>query len=229
MKQCNNKFGGFALLELLVAIAVFGIIVTFVLFSYGRVAEQLFTSNLAHEVALALREAQSYGVSVRQFKRESNDAQKAAFDAAYGIHFERNESKQFVLFVDSARGGDAQELRYDGRITDGCPLPECVSIFRVGKKNYIQKFCGVLPQDEGYEPESKRREECSFVQSGGVVVPGKIKFLDVLFKRPNPDALFVSDGKEGGKDYKAARIYLASEKGVVRAVEVWSTGQISIK
>ncbi len=215
---------GFGLLELLIALSVFGTIVSFVLFSYGRVSEQLFISNLAHEVALSFREAQSFGVNVRQSVRGPVDA--AAFQAAYGLHFDTGaKGTFFVLFADSKETkNDGNEFKYDGlHAANGCtPIAnnECLSVFKIGKGNRIERFCGVLPDDTGYGLTGAH-EECS---------TNRISYLDVFFKRPNPDAIIRTDEIEGEKDrYKAARIYLISQKGVKRAVEVWNTGQISIK
>src|SRR3989344_2116166 len=158
----SDRRRGFTLIELLVAASLFGIITTFVLLSYGRVSGQLFITTLAYEVALAFREAQSFGVSVKEFR--SRDIQ--TFDAAYGLHFESADTR-FVLFGDARRqAGGKGNQRYDGSHNEtGCLLnfeSECQSIFKLGRGSRIDKFCGVLPTDGGRDvsPEQKR-EECN--------------------------------------------------------------------
>ncbi len=200
--------GGFALLELLIAVVVFGIITTMVLLAYGKVSEQLFMSTLAYEVGLSFRQAQSFGVSVKQLPGGAQNK----FDAAYGIHFAKTNNNWYVLFADSKSNGN--KLKYDGEDNaSGCTsATECVSVFKIAKGNKISKFCGVRSFDGG--------EDCSIGAEG-------ITFLDVMFLRPNPDAIIRTNNTDS--IYKAARIYLSSPSGMERKVEVWNTGQISIK
>lgn len=219
LKVSSSKFhvsseGGFSLLELLIAIVLFGIITGFVLVAYGKVSEQLFMTSLAYETALSFREAQSYGVSVRQFE--------GSFEYAYGIHFRNGIDKRFVFYADVNADGKYEEG--DDEET-GCLSTlggECSSVYRVERNNKIEKFCGVLAFDAW--PGGEKQEECN-VNS----VPeanNTITTLDVSFLRPNPDARIQTDLES---EYKAARVYLISPGGIKRMVEVWNTGQISIK
>ncbi len=209
--------GGFALLELLTAVAIFGIITSVVLVTYSKVSEQLFVSTLAYEVALSFRQAQSYGVSVKQFKGGGT----STFDAGYGIHFSKTDPSHYVLFADGKAEGN-QLYEYDGEDTSsGCTSgTECVSVFKIERKNFVKKFCAIR-SDTG-------AEECT---SGTAV---GIDFLNVLFVRPNPDAIIVTDkSNESGKynlaRYRTARVVISSPSGMERSIEVWNTGQISVK
>lgn len=228
MNLASARSGGFALLELLVAVVLFGIITTMVLLAYSRVGEQLFMTTLAYEVALSFRQAQSYGVSVREFR--GGGAQ--TFEAAYGLHFDGGSDKQFVLFADGNMGGN--RLRYDG-VHDGSGClagsgSECVSLVRIERGNQILKFCGVLLLDGGRDkPDEEKREECNMASTPPSNPSPAISFLDVLFLRPNPDANIRTDRSGVGERYKAARVYLVSPRGERRVVEVVNTGQISLK
>ena len=95
----------------------------------------------------------------------------------------------------------------------GCPTgDECLQVFRVERENRIDRFCGVL--------QTGGSEECS----------PTLAFLDISFRRPEPDAVIVSSESTPGLErYKAARIYLVSPRGVTGQVEVGNTGQISVK
>lgn len=195
---------GFALIELLIAVVLFGVITSFVLVAYSKVSEQLFMTSLAYETALSFRQAQSYGVSVKQFG--------TTFDSAYGIHLSAIVDKRFVFFADADQDGI---YKTGGDSETGCITgtgSECVSVYQVERNNKVDKFCGV---PAGIEPE-----ECS---KDSVTL---ISFLDVSFLRPNPDAVIRTDQST---TYKAARVYLKSPSGIERIVEVWNTGQISIK
>lgn len=228
LQVSGSRSGGFALLELLIAVTLFGIITGGVLLSYSRVGEQLFVTSLAYETALSFRQAQSYGVSVRQFQGGG----ASTFDAAYGLYFESGSDKEFVLFADG--NGSGSRLHYDGlHDASGCVSgsgSECVGVVRVERGNRILKFCGVLPADGGRDrPDEEKREECNTLSTPPLNPSPSIAYLDVLFLRPNPDALIRTDRSGVGERYKAARVYLASPRGEKRVVEVVSTGQISIK
>ena len=197
---------GFALVELLVAVALLGIAASSALVLFGAMSDRLFTRNLAYSVALSLRQAQSYGVSVR-----GTDA--SVFDAGYGLHFESASNATFLLFADTS--GDAQfngkfETEYN---ETGCfPGTECLQVFHVERENRIDRFCGVL--------QTGGSEECS----------PTLAFLDISFRRPEPDAVIVSSESTSGIErYKAARIYLVSPRETTGRVEVGNTGQISVK
>lgn len=214
---------GFALIELLIAVVLFGIITAFVIAAYGKISEQLFTTTLAYETALSFRQAQSYGVSVKQF-----GVGTGSYNSAYGLHFQNAINNRFVLYAD-ANQNNKYESDIGGDTPTGCAPSvvgnECVSVYRVERGNTIEKFCGVLLLDTW--PLGAKSEECN-VNS----VPANnplIAYLDVYFLRPNPDAIIRSDLSGVSERYKGARIYLTSPNGVKRSVEVVNTGQISIK
>ncbi len=51
--------------------------------------------------------------------------------------------------------------------------------------------------------------------------------LDVLFRRPEPDALFFTD--PAVSPIGSARVVLGGQDGGTRAVRIWSTGQIAVE
>lgn len=221
---------GFALIELIIAVALLGLISMFVLLAYNRVGGQLFLTTLAYEIALSFRQAQSYGVSVHEFRT----GQSGTFDVGYGLHFDIGSANTYALFAD--QGGTAGDGQFNGAYPTaydqtGCrSTTECLTVFKMERGNIIAKFCGVLPTgDLGRDAEDKdKNEECN-VNSLPASNP-TITFLDVTFLRPNPDAIIkTSRTAFMGQEYRAARIYIASPTGERRVVEVVNTGQISIK
>lgn len=235
----GSKFGirdskrGFALIELLIAVLLFGVISTFVVFAYNKVSGQLFVTTLAYELALSFRQAQSYGVSVHQFKVDTDET----FNVGYGLHFDVGNAKTYLLFAD--KGGAEGDKQFNGAFgigynAGGClntsEHPECVSVFRLEKGNTIDKFCGVLSDDGGRDvADAQKHEECSRASTPPDAPAPPISFLDVTFVRPNPDANMRTSESAEGRQYKAARVYLSSPSGEKRVVEVVNTGQISIK
>ncbi|MDO8594705.1 MAG: type II secretion system protein [bacterium] len=223
----NSARKGFALVELLIAVTIFGIITTFVLLAYNRVSEQLSLTTLAYELALSFRQAQSYGVSVHQFG--------GSFDVGYGLHFDPGSNSTYALFADEkgVYGDSVLSGGYDFSYGDtGCLTPtECVNVFRLEKGNTIDKFCGVLSGDGGRDvPDEQKDEECNVSSTPPSNPPPTITFLDVTFLRPNPDAIITTNRTvSDGQQYKAARVYVVSPRGIKRVIEVVNTGQISLK
>lgn len=93
--QMNAK-RGFTLVELMVSIAIFSIITTVAVLNNSKFNSSVLLTNLAYEVALSVRQAQVYGVTVRK------DA-TGNFNSAYGVHFEAATPTTYILFEDRAR------------------------------------------------------------------------------------------------------------------------------
>lgn len=202
---------GFSLIEMLIVVGLFTIITAFALMNHARFGENILATNLAYDIALSFREAQSYGLSVRESAPLSG-----AFDLGYGVHFLHDWF--FVFFADRNNNG-----RYDGTSVDGVCVggdsSECLKVYRLERGYSIPSFCGVLSASGSLE--------CRVFPN----VDETISFLDVLFKRPKPDA-FVRTNLNGQAEerYRSARITIVSPRArESRTVEVFQTGQISIR
>src|SRR3989338_6906440 len=57
---------GFTLVELLVTLSLFVVLTTIVLFSQQKFNGSILLTNLAYDVALTIRQAQTFGVNVRE-------------------------------------------------------------------------------------------------------------------------------------------------------------------
>src|SRR3989344_7763105 len=92
---------GFTLLELMVVTGIFMVLSSVVLSSNGRFGNQIVLQNLAHDMALTIRQAQVYGIAVRRFEG-------ANFDVAYGMHFilpAPDAPSTYELFADADSDG----------------------------------------------------------------------------------------------------------------------------
>ena len=96
----NNITKGFTLIELIVSIAIFAIMTSLLLSKYGNFNQGILLTNLAYDVALTIRNAQSYGLNVKSSDRASN-----LFDYPYGVHFDAN-NQVFTFFADVNSNGD---------------------------------------------------------------------------------------------------------------------------
>jgi prepilin-type N-terminal cleavage/methylation domain-containing protein len=112
---------GFSLIELLVSISIFVIISTVVLANHSRFNSSVLLGSLAYDMALSIREAQVFGVSVRQYDSE--------FEIGYGIHF--SGSSSYLFFVDTNAN-----RQYD-QATDSI-----VRSYSLGRGHYVSQFCG---------------------------------------------------------------------------------------
>tara|TARA_B100000745_G_scaffold295907_1_gene240608 strand:- start:22923 stop:23531 length:609 start_codon:yes stop_codon:yes gene_type:complete len=85
---------------------------------------------------------------------------------------------------------------------------EWVETFSIGPGYFIDRLC---------VPSGSSSENCA------------ITSLDILFKRPEPDAIIRASVGGGFTQYDRVRIVLASPRGSTLSVLVESTGQISIQ
>ncbi len=204
--------GGFSLIEMLIVVALFTIITGAALLNHGRFGESILATNLAYDIALSLREAQSYGISVRE-----SPLGVGVFTIGYGVHFSAADS--FIFFAD--RNGNR---RYDGADVNGACVAggasECLKAYRLERGNTIRSFCGMSALLGG-------SPECRNFLTGDTT----LSFLDALFKRPTPDAFVRTNlNSQSETRYRSGAITIVSPRGrEARTVEVFQTGQISIK
>lgn len=119
----NKK--GFSLIELVVSLGIFALLTGLVVVKYGTFNQSVLLTNLAYDIALTIRTAQTYGLSVR-----NPDAVSPSFNYAYGVNFKIASNKQFTFFVD----------RNDNNIYD---LGEAISPspYSLKKGATISKLC----------------------------------------------------------------------------------------
>ncbi|MDE1874964.1 MAG: type II secretion system protein [Patescibacteria group bacterium] len=113
---------GFTLIELLVSISIFTIITTVAVFNNSQFNGSVLLTNLAYEIGLSIREAQSYGISVRQ------DA-ASNFNAGYGVHFDLTTPTHYTLFED-----DAADHVWS-------PADAQLQTFTISRGNKVSKIC----------------------------------------------------------------------------------------
>jgi len=198
---------GFSLIELMVVISIFAIISSVIIYDYGKFSSNLIVTNLAYEAALAVRQAQVYGISVKK------TTEGAKFDASYGVWFSESDKQNFYLFSDKIINKQYDEL-YSGSNPSG----ELEESFGFNGSNIIKNFC--VTQSSG-------PRICSSATS-------ELQYLSIVFTRPDPEAkihAFKSDKSEviTGITYSKAEIMFIMSRGNKTArMTVTNTGQISI-
>lgn len=221
---------GFTLIEMLVSIAIVAVVLTIILWNQNKFNGDLEITNVAYRVALTAREAQVYGISVRS----SSFSGETLFSSAYGVHFflgDEESLKSVLLFSDThdENGNTPGDLKYNGNLgetTSVCPTghdSECLSQLTLNRGNHLEKICVIHTNDS-----------VVCMDSSGEGEYGEIRSADVLFKRPNPDAiirLYDINGDPAGTptDFTAIAFCLASPEAHQRQVLIYNTGQISIQ
>jgi hypothetical protein len=120
---------GFTLVELLVSVGIFILMTTLLVAKYGNFDQSVLLTNLAYDVAITVRTAQTYGLSVRASTSDS-----PLFNAGYGVHFvsgsqSNEEARKLIFFVDS----DPESL-YSGTHED-------IDTYYIKRGAYISEAC----------------------------------------------------------------------------------------
>lgn len=119
---------GFTLVELIVSVAIFAIMTALVMAKYGTFNQGILLTNLAYDIALTLRTAQSYGLNVKSAP-DSNNYYSEEFNFPYGVHFDANKNTSIIFFAD--QNGN---LKYDSGDTD-------ISVYNIKRGSYISSLC----------------------------------------------------------------------------------------
>ncbi len=204
---------GFTLLELLVSISIFAFMTTLLVAKYGTFNQGILLKNLAYDVALTIRNAQSYGLNVRS--APTADARYSGeFNLPYGVYFnmssaiDRNHpalnvpyNKEIIFFVDR----DGNDF-YSG-------VTEDISVSTIKRGSQVYSMCvgadstDCVGVDNNFKPE-----------------------VSVLFKRPNPNAIISTGPGLRGYTYFELRL-LPNDLNQTKMIKVivYGTGQISVK
>lgn len=212
-KNISRKDAGLTIVELLVVVSIFIIITGISIFNYAKFDSYTSTQNLADDIALTVRQAQSYAIGVQGI--EGN-----FLNIGYGVHFALNENAlyshlgsktSFVLFADM--DGD-KVYDYDtNNPTCGEPssLNECLEIFTIKSDDLIS----------------------SFLIDGSQEILNFGDTVDIVFKRPNPEPVFCYRANDINCETNiySIGIKVSNQKDpskIYKIIEVSNVGQISV-
>ncbi len=205
----------FTVVELLIAVSIFVFMTALLVARYGNFNQNVLLTNTAYDVALEIRTAQTYGLSIRSVTDVGDPSapapisNEAVFQNAYGVHLVK-DSSELILFSTPSYGDDANTI-YDGPDTYG-DTDIAVSTLRRGSK--ISDICvGSGPSD------------CSYTS---------VDEMDITFKRPSPSAIICvkpdsPTDMSCNDGYVYVEIQVESSDNTVRTVVVRENGQISVK
>jgi prepilin-type N-terminal cleavage/methylation domain-containing protein len=215
----KNKKGGFTLIELLVVLVIFVVLTGVVLVNQNSFNNSELLNNFTYDVALTLKQAQTYAVNVQENVFGS-------FSSSYGVFFNIGSSAggsntNFILFNDLVSNNiyDDEVKQISGTLpltsihagdVTNCPTTnsECVQKYAMTNGLYISNICVT---------NSHNLPTCNVNQ------------LSILFTRPNPSA-YIYDLDSGQPIAKnSATITLSSAKGATSSVVITGTGQIYVQ
>jgi prepilin-type N-terminal cleavage/methylation domain-containing protein len=192
MISFKHKNKGFTLVEMIISVGIFTVMSAIILANYPEFRSRSALDNLTAQIATVYREAQIYGISVRE-EGEAN------FSTGYGVHIDRTVSDtDLIIFSDADKDFIFNE-KFDS----------IVETFSLGGGERITKLC--IPSC--LDPK----------------VQNEVDSLTTVFIRPNPDAYFsVRDTPDPSAS--SISIEVSNRSGsYLRNVEVFTTGQISVR
>jgi len=113
---------GFTLIELMVSVGIFALMTAFFLFRSDKFDGGIILTNLAYDVALTIREAQTYGMNVMRDPSGS-------FTSPYGVYFNLSNPTQFILYTTTDSQG-----RYNAS-------SEIVKTYNIRRGNRVDFIC----------------------------------------------------------------------------------------
>lgn len=203
----SSSHRAFTLVELLVSVGIFAMMTALVVVKYGNFNQSVLLTNLAYDVALTIRTAQTYGLSVKK-----NDSTNSAeqFLHGYGVHFDTSsdmdvnnkKNQQIIFFAD---------LNDDESYTPDHSPSEVVSVYAIKRGAYISSVCIA--------------SGCSYGTGFGGPGTG---IVDISFKRPDPDAKICLGGTSC-ISLTYVEISVKGADGSIRVISVRANGQISVQ
>ncbi len=196
-----NFRNGFTLIELMVTVSIVSVIMSTVLFNYSSFTDKLALSSAAQEIAIAIRQAQSYGINVRDSAREYTTT-KGLFQYPYGVYFDLTDTSHYYIFVDQNNNG-----KYDAGSGCGSGTTECVEQGSIRNRVTLTSICDA---------------SCPLVNASK---------LSVTYLRPNPDAIikfYNSSGTLIAGPGSTGKIVLTSPKGNASTITIEKTSQVSV-
>ncbi|QQR49932.1 type II secretion system protein [Candidatus Nomurabacteria bacterium] len=194
---------GLTFIELIVVLSIVGAISSTVLFQFGSFSSNVTLQNLAQDIALIIKKAQTNAIS-----GSLSSGFIAGQAPSYGVNFDTTSGNQnkFNYFRDIGTVG----ITPDGILNGNCNNPgasgnECLGVTTIQSSDTIVSLC-----DGG--------GKCTY------------KNLSVTFSRPFPDPTFRTKtaGVAVPLTTGGAQIVIQSAKGLKKTIIIWPIGQISV-
>lgn len=194
---------GFTLVEVVITIAIVTILSTTAIVNYYSFNDRLSLSSAGQEMAINIRQAQTYGINVKE-----NTPGGGVFNTPYGIYFDMDSvsNDNYVIFSDANNN-----KKYDENSGCGSGSTECVEKITL-KGGVTISFVDAT-------------DACPAINAA--------RSLTIRFIRPNPDAdisfIKKNTGTVNCHSLSDAIITLTSRGGRTLLLSVGATGQIHVQ
>jgi prepilin-type N-terminal cleavage/methylation domain-containing protein len=214
---------GFTLVELMVVVGIFVFMTALVVANYGSFNDGSLLTSMSYDVALALRDAQSYGLNVQG--EVSGTSQN--FTYPYGMDFNLGTPNQMILFADS--NPLVNDVYGDGIYTpSGSNLDTLITTYTLARGGLIKSLCVTNNPSPSSSPSPS--PSSSSQPSGSCIIGSSVNSIDITFKRPDPNAIIKANGGASGTTYAYAIIQVEdASKTSTRSIVVNETGEIAVQ
>ncbi len=205
---------GFTIIELLVVVAIIGILTIVILVSQRNFNSATLLTDTTYTIALSIREAQSFGLSSRN--------NSGVYNAGYGVHF-GDTANSYVVFADTNPGGAGSDYTGNcpGHTQTNANYPDArpgncyydsgdglVQTYTLGGGYTISKIVGTLSNGQS----------TSFTPGSGT--------LDIVYERPNTQAVITMNNSTVA--FSSVTLDVVSPQGGLRCVLVNNLGEVSV-
>lgn len=202
-------------MELMVVMAIIAAITGIALTSQSAFNKSLIVANTAYDIALSLRNAETYGLSSR--------VRGVIANSGYGLHFSRATPTEFTLFADtypvpssSSVCHPASDPTAPSALPGDCAYEvaqgEKVLTYSLGNGVIIDNFCAYV----------------SGVWQCAATNGNTLATLDIVFSRPNPDSFISPNGiYSSASPASAACISVTSPQGGNHYVSIGASGSVT--
>jgi len=202
---------GFTLVELLITITMFVIITGVVLVNSNTFDNSILLHNFAYDVALTIKQAQSYAVNVQE--SNATNVGDLLYKYPYGVYFDISHNTNYVFFTDvlGPDGNLGSDSIYDADVTScATDNPECIQKYTMTRGAYIKSICAGSDETDCDNSSAQK--------------------LSILFIRPNLGAkIYINDKIGTDKEKNYAKIVLGAADGATSTIIVNSAGQIYVR
>ena len=148
-RPAPRSSAGFTILELMTVIVIFSIMASIVLARFSTFTDNVSLENLAQQIALQIKQAQSSAISGAYPHITSAQIIPLNWRPSYGVYFAINNPAQFTYFFDSETDpGDVNSPTYKNVFDDatsatacGAQYSECLNTIMITTGERILDIC----------------------------------------------------------------------------------------
>jgi len=161
-----RRVDGFSLIEMIVVVSIFAIMAGIGMFNYQEFVERIELDELAYDIALTIKQAQTYGISAVEYGSLSSASSENS--QAVGVFFDKGSGSIFGNQFSVFRTGNTSHDYYDDSIDT------LIDEVTVSGGAYISTICLIWIS----------------LPAGGInCLDSSADSVSISFKRPDPESI----------------------------------------